>query len=249
MKYFRPALLLFLVCAVCCNGAASQSLVLTTEHYPPFNIVDAKTGAISGISTEKVLELMRRSGEKYTLNAYPWARSFQMASNDPNACIFSISRTAEREPLFKWVGTLAKSNWVIFARSDDRRQQRSLADVRPFVLGTYRNDAIDKFLSSAGFKTDLANSDNLNPEKLLRGRFDFWATEEGHGKSILKAQNLSEKIVPLFQFHQSIMYLACNKSMAQGRVDKLMRVLQEMEDDGTSAAIERNIGTPISGKQ
>jgi polar amino acid transport system substrate-binding protein len=239
MNQLRLAFMSLLLCTALGKDAHAQSLTLTTEHYPPFNIVDAKTGAISGISTEKVLELMRRSAEKYTLNAYPWARSFQMARNDPNTCIFSISRTAEREPMFQWVAALAQSNWMIFARADDARQPKSLDDLRPYVLGTYRNDAIDKFLSAERFKTDLANNDNLNPEKLLRARFDFWATEEWHGKAILEAQSLREKIVPLFQFHQSTMYLACNTGMAQERINRLSRILQEMEADGTSAAIDK----------
>jgi len=238
MRNLRLGLAALLSHFFLCHVSA-QDLILTTENYPPFNIVDSNSGAITGISTEKVRELMRRSGEKYSLNAYPWTRSFQMVLNNTNTCIFSISRTPKREQLFKWIGILRKSNWIIFARSDDTRTPKTLSDLTSYVIGTSRNDAIDNFLSGKGFKTDLANTDSHNPQKLLKERFDFWATEEWHGKSILEDQKLTQKVIPLFQFHQSIMYLACNKDMKQDRANKLERILKEMADDGTSVAIEK----------
>lgn len=229
----------FIIGCVFCFQANAQNLILTTENYPPFNSVDPKSGEISGISTDKVLEMMRRANEKFTLIAYPWSRALQMAHMDENTCVFSTSRTQERETQFKWVGPLMKINWTIFARADDQRKPDTLAGLFPYVMGTYRNDAVGAFLTLQGFKTDLANSDSDNPRKLLYKRFDFWATEELHGLEILKAQGLSEKIVPLFQFHQSEMYLACNAGMAQERVDRYNQILRKMTRDGTVAQIEK----------
>ncbi|GGC94695.1 substrate-binding periplasmic protein [Undibacterium terreum] len=216
-----------------------HAISLTTEDYPPFNIVSPKNGEISGISTEKVMELMRRAGEKYTIAAYPWARSIQMAQNNPETCVFSTSRTPGRESLYKWVGPLVRNNWVIFARADDTRRPRTLEDLRPYVIGTYRNDAIAEYFSLKGFNTDLASADVDNPRKMLYGRFDFWATGELLGMDILRQQGLSKLIVPLFVFNQTDMYLACNTGMEQARIDHLNHLLKEMDKDGTSAAIEK----------
>lgn len=217
----------------------AQNLQLTTEDYPPFNIVDAKNGKITGISTEKVAELMLRAKEKYSLNAFPWARAFQMARNEANTCVFSTTRTPEREIMFKWVGPLVKNNWFIFGRADDSRHPRSLEELRPYVMGTYRNDAVGEFLVLKGFKTDMTNADADNPRKLLLGRFDFWATGELLGAAILKNQGLESKIVPLFHFNQTEMYLACHLSIAQERIDLWNNLLKDMERDGSNAAIEK----------
>jgi polar amino acid transport system substrate-binding protein len=221
------------------QNAAAQTLTLTTEDYFPFDIVDTKTGTFSGISTDKVLELMRRAGEKYTVAAYPWARSFQMARNNVDTCVFSTTRTPEREAMFKWIGPIAKMNLVIFARVDDKRNPKTLESLRPYVLGTYRNDAIGEFFALHGFKTDLANRDDDNPKKLMYGRFDFWATEELHGKAILEKQGLSDKIAPLFRFKQDNLYLACNLGLSQFRKNRFDQILKKMEHDGTIAAIEK----------
>ncbi len=232
--------LIFITLSWCfCLNAAAQILTLTTEDYPPFDMVDPKTGNISGISAEKVVELMRRAKSTYTLKSYPWARSFQMAQTTPNTCVYSTSRTPEREAMFKWIGPLVQNNWVIFKRADDPRKPKSLEDLRPYLLGTYRDDAVQEFLAMKGYQTDIANSDNNNPRKLLARRFDFWATGEKHAAVILKNQGLSKKFVQLFSFHQSHLYLACHASMAQKRVDHYNRLLKQMENDGTMAAIEK----------
>jgi polar amino acid transport system substrate-binding protein len=241
-KLNQAANLMFALSGICLLPlltASAQTLQLTTGDYPPFNIIDTKSGKISGISTEKVAELMLRAKEKYTLNGFPWARAFQMARNEANTCVFSTTRLPEREAMFKWVGPLVKNNWRVFGRADDTRQPRSLEEIRPYVIGTYRNGAINEFLVLKGFRTDVANADVNNPRKLLYGRFDFWATGELLGATILKNQGLEGKIVPLFHFNQTELYLACHPSVAPERIDLWNHLLKEMELDGTNAAIEK----------
>lgn len=217
----------------------ANAVILVTEEYPPFNIVNHKNGEISGLSTDKVIEIMHRAGEKYTLAAYPWTRAVQMALNSTETCVYSTSRTPARENLYKWVGPLSKQNWVIFARADDTRNPKSLDDLRPYVIGAYRSDAIAEFLSVHGFVTDLASTDADNPRKMLHGRFDFWAAGELLGWEIIKQQGLNKLIVQLFTFNQTDLYLACNKNFPQAKIDSFNQLLKEMEKDGSSAAIEK----------
>lgn len=222
---------------LCCSLSAAVTLV--TEDYPPFNAANSKTGEVIGLSTEKVVELMHRAGEKYTLALYPWSRAIQMAQNNSNTCVYSTTRTAAREALYEWVGPLVKNNWVVFARADDERHPKNLDDLRPYVIGGYRNDAVAEFLAVRGYTTELANTDADNPRKLLYGRFDFWATGELLGKELLKQQGLSKLIVPLFSFNQTEMYLACHLGMDQAKLDRWNQIVREMDRDGTSAAIEK----------
>ncbi|MFZ6849474.1 substrate-binding periplasmic protein [Undibacterium sp. RuRC25W] len=242
MKLLRhilsTTLIFYLLSAYYCVVGAVN---LVTEDYPPFNFVNPKTAEITGISTEKIQELMRRADEKYTLVAYPWSRAVQMAQNNPETCVFSTSRTPGRETLYKWVDPLVHNNWTIFGRADDTRHPKVLEDLRTYVIGSYRNDAIAEFFSLKGFETDLANTDTDNPRKLLVGRFDFWASGELLGMHILKQQGLTKMIVPLFNFNQVDMYLACNLTMAQEKIDKWNQILKTMEKDGTSSGIEKRL--------
>jgi len=218
---------------------ASAALTLTTEEYPPFNMLDEHTKEPTGITVEKVVEVMRRAREPFTITSYPWPRAYQMALQMENTCVFSTSRTPEREALFTWIGPLAKSDWTIFARANDGRKPRSLEDVRPFTIGGYNNAATGEYLKLHGYTVDLAIDDSLNMQKLLRNRIDFWATGDLLGKYLIGKAGLTDQIVPLFKFELSELYMACNHAMNPQRAEKFNRILKEMDRDGSSAAIER----------
>lgn len=218
---------------------ARPKLTLTTEDAPPFNMLDTRTGAISGISTEKVIELMRRAHEPYTLTSYPWSRAYKLARQAKDTCVFSTTRTPARESLFKWVGPLVKNDWVVYARADDARHPKALEDLRPYVLGGYLNDAVGIFLKERGFVVDFANYDAQNLQKLMLKRIDFWATGEPQGQYLLTRSGYRGQIVPLFKFNHTELYLACNRAVDGQLIDHLNALLQEMNKDGSSAAIER----------
>lgn len=220
-----------------CNQ--STAVTLTTEEYPPFNMLDERTKEPTGITVDKVVELMRRAREPFTITSYPWPRAYQMALQTENTCVFSTSRTKEREALFTWIGPLAKSDWAIFARADDVRKPKTLEDVRPFTIGGYNNAATGEYLKLHGYKVDLAINDHLNIQKLLKNRIDFWATGDLLGKYLIGKAGLTGQIVPLFKFELSELYVACNRSMNPQRADEFNRILKEMDRDGSSAAIEK----------
>lgn len=222
-----------------CQCAFAQTLNLVTEHYPPYNFVDAQTTKISGMSTDKIVELMRRTKTSYQLATFPWARALQMAREDQHTCIFSTTRTADREARFKWVGPLVKKNdWTVFARADDQRKPANFEALRPYLIGAYRKAAVADFLALKAYRSELANVDADNPRKLLHQRFDYWATGRLSGLAILQEQKLSKDIVPLFDFHQVEMYLACHPGMSADKIRQLNLALRGMERDGTVAAIE-----------
>ena len=58
---------------------------------------------------------MKRSGTPYHLHFLPWARAYTYGLEKPQHCVFSTSRTAEREALFKWVGPVSQIDWVLYA--------------------------------------------------------------------------------------------------------------------------------------
>jgi polar amino acid transport system substrate-binding protein len=217
----------------------AQELTLVTEDYPPFNVVDPVSHAISGLSVDKVEELMRRAGQRYTLQAFPWSRAYDMAYRKPDTCAFSTMRLPQREAKFHWVGPLVyRYSWAIFARADDARRPHSLDDLRPFVMGSYIKGAAGEYLTEKGFKVDLADYDSDNPSKLLHYRFDFWAAGQSHGMAILRKQHLEDKIVPIFRFQRGEMYLACNLGISRERIDRFNQILSEMARDGTIAKLE-----------
>ena len=106
-----------------CWGAmaqAQQRLILTTEEYPPYNMSDGQ-GRVTGVATDIVRALLEGAGIEYEIAVYPWARAIAMARTQVNTCVFSMSRTPEREELYRWIGPLVTNDWTLFARSGASR--------------------------------------------------------------------------------------------------------------------------------
>jgi polar amino acid transport system substrate-binding protein len=224
--------------ATCAIDVLASELTITTEESPPFNMV--VDGKIVGVSSDKVVELMRRAELSYRIDILPWARAYQMALTTPQTCVFSTTRTAEREGKFKWVGPLAFNSWVLYGRADRGIHLNTLEDARSFRIGTYNADVRDTFLRGKGFHVDTVDNDTLNPRKLLHDRIDLWASGPYEAASQITASGLSRQIVPILTFNRVDLYLACNLTTPDEVVDHLNVILNCMDNDGTSMKVDRN---------
>ncbi|MFC6476827.1 hypothetical protein ACFQDN_09900 [Pseudomonas asuensis] len=74
--------------------------------------ITLRNGRIGGAATEVVELTLNRAGQTdYKINLYPWARAYDIATNQPNVLIYLVARTPEREALFKWVGRVAAAQY------------------------------------------------------------------------------------------------------------------------------------------
>jgi polar amino acid transport system substrate-binding protein len=225
------------LCALCTAlAAAAPQLYLATESAPPPGMVDNGHGA--GIGADKVRAIMERAGISYQIELLPWKRAYTAALKRRDACVFSTTRTTEREPLFKWVGPIDEAHWVLLARAGSKIRLRTLDDARPYLIGTYHGDARDQFLLERGFKTDPAPDDLLNPRKLLMGRVDLWAASLHRGSNVLERHGWDKQMVPLLTFNRIQVYLACNPGVPDALVARMNAALDSMARDGTLRRIE-----------
>lgn len=220
----------------------AQTLHLTTENYPPFNMsVNGKDAAtepdITGISTDIVRELFRRAGVEYTIRLYPWIRAYKIALETPNHGVYSTTRTEARETLFRWVGPLVETNWVFLAKKARQIKITSLDDARPYRIGGYSGDATALYLErEQGFTLHLTPFDAQNARKIARDRIDLWATGALLGPYLAQQEGVTG-LEQVFQFKQTIMSIAFHKTVPMATIDQLNRVLQQMRQDGTIAAM------------
>lgn len=214
------------------------TLYLTTEAAPPSSMHDW-AGQVVGISTDKVRAALDRAGVAYTIELLPWKRAYAAATGRPDACVYSTTRTPERELLFKWVGPIDSAEWVLMARADRRFSLRTLEDARPYRIGTYNGDARDDYLRSRGFRVDAAPNDLTNPRKLLLGRIDLWAAALRTGSPVLQQNNWDGKIVPVLVFNRLDVFLACNRAVPDELITRLNGAFAALERDGTLRRIER----------
>ncbi|MFC3532751.1 substrate-binding periplasmic protein [Vogesella facilis] len=217
------------------RAAGPPALTLLTEDYPPFNMLQAG-GRIGGSATDIVRELMLRSGVRYSIELLPWLRAYNRAVLEPHTCVYSTTRTDQRESQFKWIGPVAENPWVLYARSDSPRELHNLEDVRRYRLGGYAGDAVAQYLIARNFDVDLANTDVQNVRKLQAGRIDYWATGKYIGAQLV-AREKAANLRPILTFNTTFMYLACHAGSSDQLVAQLNDTLRKMQKDGTVAKI------------
>ena len=226
-------------------GAYAQvtRLTILTEHAPPTSMLDngntSGEGQVVGSGTEKVREIMARTGVAYSIELQPWKRAYTAAQTRPDTCVFSTTRLPERETLFKWIGPTDSAEWVLLGRAGRDYALTTLDDARTLRIGTYNGDARDTFLRERGFNVDPAPNDMINPQKLLLGRIDLWAASLRRGSVVLEQNGWTGKIVPVLSMKKVDVYLACNLSVSDALVARMNAAIGAMQRDGTIRKIDR----------
>jgi len=213
------------------GNAWAGGVTLTTENAPPYNFSNDGGKTVVGSATETVQELFQRAHIPYKIKMYPWVRALDMARFEADTCVFSTTRTPEREKTFQWVGPLAPNSWVFFARADSTIRLNLLDDARKFRVGGYRGDAVTLYLEEHQFTIDEGADDEQNARKLQAGRIELWATESQAGWFV--AAKLNVQIKPLLEIKKTALYLACNAGVAPQTIALLNTTLQAMVKDGT----------------
>lgn len=219
-------------------------IVLLTENFPPFNMAaDGKNYAadrnISGINAEIVREMFKRAEIAYGLTLrFPWERIYNQALEHPDQGLFSTTYTPEREPLFKWVGPLASTGWVLLAPAGSPLRLSSLEQAKQYRIGAYKDDAVSQHLESKGFAPINSLRDQENIGKLLKGQIDLWATTDPVGPYLAKQEGVGG-LTTVLRFNDAQLFLALNKQTPDEVVTRLQKALNEMKRDGAIDAIMR----------
>ena len=240
LKTIKSSLLFGLVLSAFAAHAelpADYKVVLLTENFPPFNMsVDDKNFArddgIDGISAEVVRAMFKRANIDYSLSLrFPWDRLYRLTLDKPNYGLFSTTFTPERQPLFKWVGPLAKTSWVLLAAPGNNPSVASLKEAAQYQVGAYKNDAVSQHLESQGLKPINALRDQENIKKLISGKIDLWATTDPVGRYLAKQDGVSG-LTTVLRFNEAELYLALNKDTPDEVIERLQKALDELRAEG-----------------
>lgn len=223
--------------ALMAGPAFGATVNIATEYSTP--AVFHENGRLSGHATEKVYELMRRAGIDYQISVIPWKRAYNQALNRPDNCAFLTARTPEREALFKWIGPLSESDWVLYGRSGRSYDIKTLDDARHLRIGAYNGDVRADYLIARGHNVDLVQNDDSNPRKLLLDRIDLWVNSPRYVGPTLERIGAKGQIVPVLTFNHVHLYLACNPTMPPHALAKMDAAFKSMEADGTARVIEQ----------
>lgn len=238
---------LYLV-SLCCGwplmGHASD-IRLVTEHLPPYQM-NTPAGP-RGFATELVQQIFKQAKVDYQVEFQSWSRAYQLALRDPNVCIYSISKSEERQRLFQWVGALSYNITGIYALKQRQDiQLRSLDDAHHYRIAVTRDDITHHYLLEHGFREGkelyvldsvdsmlqvLVNRRNEIDLVLVNTTILKYRAEEAGMNSTQFVRLLDLPDLPL-DFH-----LACSMKTSPQLVAKLRDALAQLKRDGRYQAI------------
>lgn len=236
----KSHLLSIIICACFLLGttiASAANFKIMTEDYPPYNFM--KDGKITGLATEVVQEITKRINHPADIELLPWARGYGLIQQQDGLILYSMTRTEEREGLFKWVGPVASNKWVFFAKKGSGITISSLEDAKKVgKVGTYKDDAAEAFLKAEGFANlDSVLDDMQNVPKLMAGRINLWIVGELQGIYKAKEKGVNDQLEKLFDVKDTQLYIAFSKNTADADIAIWQKALDDMKADGTYDAI------------
>jgi polar amino acid transport system substrate-binding protein len=230
-----------LVVAAFAGALHAQALRIYTEIYEPLQIRSAD-GGLSGIAVDMVREIQRRVGNADPITVVPWARGYKEALSHPGVVLFAMSRTEDREGLFRWVGPLDETVFYFLVKAGAKVAPWTLEEARRLkAIGVYVNDVRDQYLTRAGFTNlDRADDNATNVKKLMLGRLDAVAVNLDEVKGLAERAGFKPSDLELtFPFLKTRQFIAFSRETDPETVARWQAALDGMRMDGTFKAIYR----------
>lgn len=226
---------IFILALVSLAGAPvwSQSLSIYTELVPP-NQVRLPNGELGGPLVDVVREIQRRVGNTDPIKVVPWSRGYHLLTLEPNTLLFAIARTAERNPLFHWVGPVDEDLYALYVKADSPINLKSLEDAKSLkFISVYRDDVRDQFLTKAGFTNlDRTSDSSASVKKLMTGRIDAISASVVTIDAMLAAAGEPRESVRMaFTFLAAQTWLAFSKGTSEKTIAAWTDALEAMKKD------------------
>ncbi len=231
--------ILLLLAATNLSAQNLDELIIVSEEYPPFNFTVA--GQRQGLSTDLLVEMLKLAGSNQTradIGVVPWARAYSLALNERNVLLYSTTRTAAREQLFKWVGPILKSKFVLFARKDAQLKISSLKEIneRKLRVGVVLHDVGEQMLLEQGVsKARLYpyNHGRHMVKMLHNRRIDLLAYGQIATRWFFRDQGYDpEDFEEVLFLQESEYYFALNKKTDEQIVILLQDALDQLRESG-----------------
>lgn len=233
MNKLVAALVLF------CATQTLTALTILCEDDPPFQL-KTEQGTLSGFTVELVRAIQKEVGNSDPIALVPWPRGYAMAQTEKDVVLFSMMRTAERNPRFHWVGPIKETRWIFVLRANSPIKLASLDDARKLkTLAVPRNDARDEFLTKMGFTNLVRVTENQQAAKmLLSGRVDAYVSSDNALPEDLKAAGADLKgIQRSLAFNRYQIYIAISKATNPAVAAAWNQALDKFKKNGTFQAL------------
>lgn len=231
------------------SANATAGINYITEEFPPYNF-KGEDGNPTGINTDVLVAMFKEMGSnnKYeSIKLQPWVRGYRttLEAGSLNV-LYSTTRTAEREKLFKWVGPLSDSVNEILSTVDIANSLKinSSDDLKQYKFAAIKDDIGEQLLKKYGVPDkNISLSTNFFAmiKKLESGKVKGVSYNGIVAKWLLKkdGQNPS-KIVPIYTEKLGQHYFAFNKDIDDTIVEAHQKALDKVKSDSAKMEAIQN---------
>jgi polar amino acid transport system substrate-binding protein len=220
-------------------ASSINDIKFMSEDFPPFNYLENKK--LKGKSADVVIQIFKKLNLKEKISEikfYPWARSYKYIKERKNTALFAVTRTAEREHLFKWVGPISSSRNVLLAPKTSEFKKNNLESLKKLTItiGGVRADAAlqltKKLFNKETSKTVLFFGAS-RPLQLLKmsakKRIDVIAYDENVFKWIAKKNNFpAGHFEVIYELSKSNHYIAFHKDTPDEVIELMQNALDQI---------------------
>jgi polar amino acid transport system substrate-binding protein len=181
--------------------------------------------------------MARRAGLTVGIQVLPWPRAVILAAQDAHSVLYTLTRTAEREQQYRWVGPIARRRIVLY-RLADRSDVKaaSLDDLHRLRIGVARESATARQLAQQGYgpSLEVAMNDDATMRMLIARHVDaiamldfaaaWHSAQQGSGFKAL------QPLITLDDSHEY--YFGLHKDAPEELVAALQHALDSLRADG-----------------
>lgn len=223
----------FFVVTVMCVPASAAEIEIFTSNMPPYSV--DRSPDEPGFSTELINEVFKQAKIAFNPKFVPWARA-QLITQDPkntHYMMFTLSRTEDREPRYKWVFKICpiRTGFISLGgrplnsiqEAKDSGGRIGVCDGTPWLkfLEKHQVDLIDH-----------APNERSNGLKLINGRIDLWYTAQDRGYYYLKKLGLKKQPVVGKPLQEYDLYLVANLNFPDDIINDLNLAYQKVIAQG-----------------
>lgn len=216
------------------SSAWAGSPLWVSGEVPPYLWRGAK-GA-EGYAFELFQRVTAQAGLTAELQFYPWARALRMLEAREAHAALVITRTPDREALFRWLFPVGRFRFAVVTRAADGPVSGDIASLKERRIGSMRASVSRSMLAAAGARHVVEGKDYGELVNLLqRGLVEAVIGPDAVMRSFKSTGGL--RITLLDQGHE--LYAAAGAAMPDEQVQKVRLAYQQLVDSGAVAQLRK----------
>ena len=236
-RRFKMALCFFAVVIAGNQSALAGDLRFVAGPIPPY--VFKNDGFPDGAATAVLDAIARELQIPFQLEFQPWMRAQITAQKEQDIGIIPLSRTPERESLYKWVGPLIYDREVLVTLASNMRAPANLDEGRTLSVCVLRGSPGETRLRALGYNNlFLATDTAACAQRLAAKKVDAWSVAKLVAPYQYKLEGLDPATLSVgAEVRPNDIYLGFSMDVADEVVSRWQKSLDEMRANGKLAAL------------